>query len=103
MVYHKAISIDFLDLFGHDIAVAFLGVTFKAQQRDVSTGIDQGVDCLYVVLLVGDAPYYSRFGFARLDDVVMPPPTNPDRVLGHELRESAWQGVQGEVVRWSGD
>jgi predicted N-acetyltransferase YhbS len=55
------------------------------------------------VLLVGDAPYYSRFGFARLDDVVMPPPTNPDRVLGHELRENAWQGVQGEVVRWSGD
>lgn len=51
------------------------------------------------VLLVGDAPYYRRFGFARLDDVVMPPPTNPDRVLGIELRAGAWAGVTGEVTR----
>ena len=51
------------------------------------------------VLLVGDAPYYQRFGFARLEGVVMPPPTNPDRVLGIELREGAWAGVQGEVRR----
>lgn len=51
------------------------------------------------VLLVGDAPYYARFGFRRLDDVVMPPPTNPDRVLGLELREGAWVGVTGPVER----
>ena len=51
------------------------------------------------VLLVGDAPYYSRFGFARLDGVVMPPPTNPDRVLGLELRPGAWVGVAGRVTR----
>jgi predicted N-acetyltransferase YhbS len=51
------------------------------------------------VLLVGDAPYYSRFGFEKLDGVVMPPPTNPDRVLGIELQENAWAGVKGEVVR----
>lgn len=51
------------------------------------------------VLLVGDAPYYSRFGFTRLDDVVMPPPTNPDRVLGRALREGAWVGIAGEVTR----
>ena len=51
------------------------------------------------VLLVGDAPYYSRFGFQRLDDVVMPPPTNPDRVLGLELRPDAWVGVAGSVMR----
>ena len=51
------------------------------------------------VLLVGDAPYYSRFGFARLDDVEMPPPTNPDRVLGLELRKGAWVGVAGPVTR----
>jgi len=50
-------------------------------------------------MLVGDAPYYGRFGFARLDGVVMPPPTNPDRVLGHALRPGAWDGVAGEVVR----
>lgn len=51
------------------------------------------------VLLVGDAPYYGRFGFRRLDDVVMPPPTNPDRVLGLELRPGAWVGVAGPVAR----
>ena len=51
------------------------------------------------VLLVGDAPYYSRFGFAKLDNVVMPPPTNPDRVLGLELRPGAWVDVAGPVMR----
>lgn len=51
------------------------------------------------VLLVGDAPYYGRFGFSRLDDVVMPPPTNPDRVLGLELRPGAWVDVTGPVSR----
>lgn len=54
------------------------------------------------VLLVGDAPYYARFGFRRMDDVVMPPPTNPDRVLGLELREGAWVDVGGTVEREPG-
>jgi len=52
------------------------------------------------VLLVGDAPYYRRFGFSKLDKVVMPPPTNPDRVLGQELVFGAWKGVEGPVTRW---
>ncbi|KPP86863.1 MAG: putative acetyltransferase [Rhodobacteraceae bacterium HLUCCA08] len=47
------------------------------------------------VLLVGDAPYYARFGFSRLDGVVMPPPTNPDRVLGF----GDWDGICGPVTR----
>lgn len=51
------------------------------------------------VMLVGDEPYYGRFGFHRLDGVVMPPPTNPDRVLGHALRDGAWDGVTGPVTR----
>jgi len=54
------------------------------------------------VLLVGDAPYYSRFGFSRLSDVRMPAPTNPDRVLGLDLIPGAWKGVAGAVARWSG-
>ncbi len=52
------------------------------------------------VMLVGDAPYYGRFGFSRLEGVTMPPPTNPARVLGHALRLGAWDGVQGIVARW---
>lgn len=51
------------------------------------------------VMLVGDAPYYGRFGFHRLEGVVMPPPTNPDRVLGCALRTGAWDGVAGPVTQ----
>lgn len=51
-------------------------------------------------MLVGDAPYYGKFGFSKLHDVRMPPPTNPDRVLGRALRVGAWDGVRGEVTRW---
>ena len=50
-------------------------------------------------MLVGDAPYYGRFGFEKLTGVVMPPPTNPDRVLGLELRDGAWDGISGHVTR----
>ncbi|SHH73484.1 GNAT family N-acetyltransferase [Cognatishimia maritima] len=53
------------------------------------------------VILVGDAPYYSRFGFVKLDDVVMPPPTNPERVLGVALVDGAWTNVAGQVIRLS--
>lgn len=53
------------------------------------------------VLLVGDAPYYRRFGFELLTGVAMPPPTNPDRVLGIALRAGGWDGVMGDVTRWS--
>lgn len=45
------------------------------------------------VLLVGDAPYYQRFGFKPLNGVIMPPPTNPNRVLGF----GTWAGVRGRV------
>ncbi|SFP05246.1 GNAT family N-acetyltransferase [Tranquillimonas alkanivorans] len=51
------------------------------------------------VMLVGDAPYYSRFGFSHLSGVEMPPPTNPDRVLGVALVPGAWEGVTGQVTR----
>ena len=47
------------------------------------------------LMLVGDAPYYSRFGFSQLRDVVMPPPTNPERVLGI----GPWTGIVGDVSR----
>lgn len=54
------------------------------------------------VVLVGDAPYYSRFGFHVLPDIEMPPPTNPDRVLGLELKPDAWVGIHGLVTREDG-
>jgi predicted N-acetyltransferase YhbS len=51
------------------------------------------------VMLVGDAPYYGRYGFTRLEGVIMPPPTNPERVLGRALSPDAWMGIAGEVTR----
>lgn len=49
------------------------------------------------MMLVGDAPYYRRLGFERLSGVTMPPPTNPDRVLGLALQPDAWRHVRGVV------
>lgn len=51
------------------------------------------------MLLVGDAPYYGRFGFKRLDNVIMPPPTNPERLLALGLVDGAWDGVAGVIRR----
>ena len=53
------------------------------------------------VMLVGDVPYYGRFGFARLAGIEMPPPTNPDRVLGIAIAPGAWDGVTGQVSKFS--
>jgi predicted N-acetyltransferase YhbS len=54
------------------------------------------------VILVGDEPYYRRFGFTRdaaraLD---YPPPTNPDRLLARALAPGAFDGVTGMVRKW---
>jgi len=49
------------------------------------------------VMLVGDEPYYRRFGFTKLEGVEMPPPTNPARVLGI----GDWAGVSGRVRPWA--
>jgi len=66
-------------------------------QESLAKGVQLGWER---VLLVGDRPYYARFGFEILPGVVMPPPTNPDRVLGTALCPDAWRGVTGTVERW---
>jgi predicted N-acetyltransferase YhbS len=55
------------------------------------------------VILVGDEPYYRRFGFARETARALdyPPPTNPDRLLARELVPGAFEGVGGMVARWT--
>ena len=76
------------------------GLATQLIQETLGMAASQGWDR---VMLVGDEPYYARFGFSRLENVVMPPPTNPDRVLGRSLSSNAWDGVSGEVMRWSGN
>lgn len=54
------------------------------------------------VILVGDEPYYRRFGFSRdaARGLDYPPPTNPDRLLARALVDGAFDGVEGMVRRW---
>jgi predicted N-acetyltransferase YhbS len=55
------------------------------------------------VLLVGDAPYYERFGFseALVTRLAMPGPVDKARFLGLELVPGALQSAQGPVVATS--
>jgi predicted N-acetyltransferase YhbS len=52
-----------------------------------------------LVLLVGDEPYYSRFGFKRIPPrrLELPGPVNPERFLALELSEGALSQAQGLV------
>lgn len=52
-----------------------------------------------LVLLVGDEPYYKRFGFSAVPRgrLVLPGPVDPKRVLWAELKPGASQGVAGLV------
>lgn len=49
------------------------------------------------VVLVGDAPYYRRFGFEPATDIRFPPPTNPDRLLAKPLVAGGMDGVSGLI------
>jgi len=51
------------------------------------------------VILVGDAPYYERFGFTRALTLgmQMPGPVDMNRLLGLELVEGALDGVSGMI------
>jgi len=52
------------------------------------------------VLLVGDEPYYGRFGFsaAVAADLHLPGPVERGRFLGLELRPGALDGAEGPVI-----
>jgi predicted N-acetyltransferase YhbS len=53
-----------------------------------------------LVLLVGDAPYYARVGFAQVPEgqLLLPGPTDPKRLLFLELAEGALADAQGLVM-----
>lgn len=52
------------------------------------------------IVLLGDAPYYARFGFmpAKMADLALPGPFERDRLLGLELRTGALDGASGVIV-----
>ena len=52
-----------------------------------------------LVLLVGDMPYYGRFGFQPVPpgQITLPGPVDPARLLAVELVPGALQGAAGQV------
>jgi predicted N-acetyltransferase YhbS len=52
------------------------------------------------VILLGDAPYYARFGFSALKtgELSLPGPFERDRLLGLELCEGELDGAWGMIV-----
>jgi len=51
------------------------------------------------ILLVGDAPYYARFGYSaqKTGSLWMPGPYERDRLLGLELHPGALDGARGLI------
>jgi len=52
------------------------------------------------VILLGDAPYYARFGFsaAKTGELSLPGPFERERLLGLEFAQGALDGVSGLIV-----
>src|ERR1700733_379553 len=52
------------------------------------------------VILLGDEPYYARFGFSgrKTGELSLPGPFERDRLLGLELREGALDGAWGMIA-----
>jgi predicted N-acetyltransferase YhbS len=52
------------------------------------------------VILLGDAPYYARFGFeaAKASELQLPGRFERERLLGLELTEGALDGAWGMIV-----
>lgn len=53
-----------------------------------------------LVVLVGDDPYYGRFGFRTVPpgQIVFPGPVNPARILACEFKEGAIADYRGLIV-----
>ena len=73
------------------------GIGSALIQRSLETARGQGHE---LVLLVGDEPYYARFGFKRVPprQLVMPGPVDPNRFLVLELVEGAVARAGGAVL-----
>ena len=72
------------------------GIGAMLVERSLAAARDAGHG---LVILVGDAPYYRRFGFARVPAgrLVLPGPVDTARVLWCELSDGAAAGASGAV------
>jgi predicted N-acetyltransferase YhbS len=74
------------------------GIGAALMQRSLEAAREKGH---ILVLLVGDEPYYSRFGFKRIppQQLQLPGPVNPGRFLALELVEGALGRAKGLVSK----
>ena len=74
-----------------------LGLGGRLVRHAIGAARDLGHEA---ILLVGDAPYYARFGFSAeaVKNLWMPGPVERDRFLGLELTSGALSGAGGFVL-----
>ncbi len=74
-----------------------LGVGAALMKHSISAAKARGHAA---IVLLGDAPYYARFGFSALKtpELSLPGPFERERLLGLELRDGALDGVWGMIV-----
>jgi predicted N-acetyltransferase YhbS len=54
-----------------------------------------------IAVLVGDADYYTRFGFRPAEGFGIAMPGQPDRLMVKPLVAGALEGVSGDIRAWS--
>jgi predicted N-acetyltransferase YhbS len=74
-----------------------LGVGAALMDQALAAATALGHDA---VILLGDAPYYARFGFsaAKTGELSLPGPFERDRLLGLELRPGALDAAWGMLA-----
>ncbi|MGY4433406.1 putative N-acetyltransferase YhbS [Bradyrhizobium sp. F1.13.1] len=80
-----------------DPACRELGIGAALMQQALAAARARGHEA---VILLGDAPYYARFGFSpeRTGALVLPGPFERDRLLAVEFQTGALDGAEGMIV-----
>ncbi len=91
---HKALMLGPLTV---DPAFEGKGIGAALMTRSIATAREAGHD---LILLVGDAPYYARFGFRVIPpgQLMLPGPADPGRFLALELVEGVLAHRKGAVT-----
>jgi predicted N-acetyltransferase YhbS len=80
-----------------DPACRELGIGAALMQQALAAARARGHEA---VILLGDAPYYARFGFSaeKTGALVLPGPFERDRLLAIEFQAGALDGAEGMIV-----
>lgn len=80
-----------------DPACRELGIGAALMQQALAAARARGHDA---VILLGDAPYYARFGFSaeKTGALMLPGPFERDRLLAIEFQAGALEGAEGMIV-----